>query len=29
MAEQVNGSMTGTVDITGQLSGSPAVSTYE
>ena len=29
MAEQVNGSMTGAVDITGQLSGSPAVSNYE
>ena len=29
MAEQVNGSMTGTVDIIGQLSGSPAVSNYE
>lgn len=29
MGEQVNGSVTGTVDITGQLSGAPAVSNYE
>lgn len=29
MAEQVNGSMTGTVDIVGQMSGAPAVSDYE
>lgn len=29
MAEQVNGSMTGTVDIVGSLSGAPAVSNYE
>lgn len=29
MAEQVNGSVTGTVDIKGQLSGAPAVSNYE
>ena len=29
MGEQVNGSVTGTVDITGQLSGAPAVSDYE
>ena len=29
MVEQVNGSMTGTVDIKGQLSGAPAVSNYE
>ena len=29
MAEQVNGSMTGSVDIVGNLSGAPAVSNYE
>lgn len=29
MAEQVNGSMTGSVDIAGSLSGAPAVSNYE
>ena len=29
MAEQVNGSMTGSVDIVGSLSGAPAVSNYE
>ena len=29
MGEQVNGSVTGTVDIKGQLSGAPAVSNYE
>lgn len=29
MGEQVNGSMTGTVDIKGQLNGAPAVSNYE
>lgn len=29
MAEQVNGTVTGTPDISGQLSGSPAVSNYE
>lgn len=29
MAEQVNGSMTGSVDIVGSLSGAPAVSDYE
>lgn len=29
MAEQVNGSMTGSVDILGSLSGAPAVSNYE
>ena len=29
MAEQVNGSMTGSVDIVGQMSGAPAVSNYE
>lgn len=29
MAEQVNGSVTGTVDIVGQMSGAPAVSNYE
>ena len=29
MAEQVTGSMTGTVDIIGQMSGAPAVSNYE
>jgi len=29
MAEQVNGSMTGTVDIVGMMSGAPAVSNYE
>ena len=29
MAEQVTGSMTGTVDIVGQMSGAPAVSNYE
>lgn len=29
MAEQVKGSMTGSVDITGSLSGAPAVSNYE
>lgn len=29
MAEQVKGSMTGTVDIVGQMSGAPAISDYE
>lgn len=29
MAEQVKGSMTGSVDIMGSLSGAPAVSNYE
>ena len=29
MAEQVKGSMTGSVDIVGSLSGAPAVSDYE
>ena len=29
MAEQVKGSMTGSVDILGSLSGAPAVSNYE
>ena len=29
MAEQVNGSMTGSVDIVGNLSGAPAVGNYE
>lgn len=29
MAEQVNGSMTGSVDIVGNLSGALAVSNYE
>ena len=29
MAEQVNGIMTGSVDILGSLSGAPAVSNYE
>lgn len=29
MAEQVNGSMTGTVDIVGMMSGAPAVGNYE
>lgn len=29
MAEQVKGSMVGSVDITGSLSGAPAVSNYE
>ena len=29
MAEQVNGSMTGSADIIGSLSGAPAVSNYE
>lgn len=29
MAEQVNGSMTGSVDIVGSLNGAPAVSNYE
>lgn len=29
MTEQVNGSMTGSVDIVGSLSGAPAVSNYE
>ena len=28
MAEQVNGIMTGSVDILGSLSGAPAVSNY-
>ena len=29
MAEQVKGSMTGSVDIVGMMSGAPAVSNYE
>lgn len=29
MAEQVKGSMTGSVDIVGSLSGAPAVNDYE
>ncbi len=29
MAEQVNGTVAGGVDISGQLSGAPAVSNYE
>lgn len=29
MAKQVKGSMTGSVDIMGSLSGAPAVSNYE
>lgn len=29
MAEQVNGTVTGSPEISGQLSGAPAVSNYE
>ena len=29
MAEQVKGSMTGSIDIVGMMSGAPAVSNYE
>lgn len=29
MAEQIKGSMTGSVDIIGMMSGAPAVSNYE
>lgn len=29
MAEQIKGSMTGSVDIVGMMSGAPAVSDYE